>query len=153
MGKNWKRFTLFKFRTMYQDAELRKAELQAAYNVGDLLFKLKDDPRRTRIGRFLRRTSLDELPQFFNILVGEMSVVGPRPQVPAEVENYEEWHCRRLDVTPGLTGLWQVNGRSDLTFDEMVRLDVYYAEHWSPWLDIKLILRTIPAVLLARGAY
>jgi exopolysaccharide biosynthesis polyprenyl glycosylphosphotransferase len=153
VGKNWKRFTLFKFRTMYEDAEKRKAELQAAYNVGDLLFKLKDDPRRTRIGRFLRRTSLDELPQFFNILVGEMSVVGPRPQVPAEVENYEEWHCRRLDVTPGLTGLWQVNGRSDLTFDEMVRLDVYYAEHWSPWLDIKLILRTIPAVLLARGAY
>ncbi len=153
VGKNWKRFTLFKFRTMYRDAEQRKAELQAAYNVGDLLFKLKDDPRRTRIGRFLRRTSLDELPQFFNILVGEMSVVGPRPQVPAEVENYEEWHCRRLDVTPGLTGLWQVNGRSDLTFDEMVRLDVYYAEHWSPWLDIKLILRTIPAVLLARGAY
>lgn len=153
VGKNWKRFTLFKFRTMYQDAEKRKAELQAAYNVGDLLFKLKDDPRRTRIGRFLRTTSLDELPQFFNILVGEMSVVGPRPQVPAEVENYEEWHCRRLDVTPGLTGLWQVNGRSDLTFDEMVRLDVYYAEHWSPWLDIKLILRTIPAVILARGAY
>lgn len=153
VGKNWKRFTLFKFRTMYQDAEKHKAELQAAYNVGDLLFKLKDDPRRTRIGRILRRTSLDELPQFFNILLGEMSVVGPRPQVPAEVENYEEWHCRRLDVTPGLTGLWQVNGRSDLTFDEMVRLDVYYAEHWSPWLDIKLILRTIPAVLLARGAY
>jgi len=153
VGKNWQRFTLFKFRTMYEDAEQRKAELQAAYNVGDLLFKLKDDPRRTRTGAFLRRTSLDELPQFFNILMGEMSVVGPRPQVPAEVENYEEWHCRRLDVTPGLTGLWQVNGRSDLTFDEMVRLDVYYAEHWSPWLDIKLILRTIPAVLLARGAY
>jgi len=153
VGKNWNRFTLLKFRTMYQDAEQRKAELQAEYNVGDLLFKLKDDPRRTRVGRILRRTSLDELPQFFNILTGEMSVVGPRPQVPAEVENYEEWHCRRLDVTPGLTGLWQVNGRSNLTFDEMVRLDVYYAEHWSPWLDIKLILRTIPAVLLARGAY
>ena len=153
VGKNGKRFTLFKFRTMAQDAEKRKAELQAEHNVGDLLFKLKDDPRRTRVGRILRTTSLDELPQFFNILVGEMSVVGPRPQVPAEVENYEEWHCRRLDVTPGLTGLWQVNGRSDLSFDEMVRLDVYYAEHWSPWLDIKLILRTIPAVLLARGAY
>jgi exopolysaccharide biosynthesis polyprenyl glycosylphosphotransferase len=153
VGKNWKRFTLYKFRTMYVDAEKRKAELQAAHNVGDLLFKLKDDPRRTRVGRFLRRTSLDELPQFFNILLGEMSVVGPRPQVPAEVDNYEEWHCRRLDVTPGLTGLWQVNGRSDLSFDEMVRLDVYYAEHWSPWLDVKLILRTIPAVLMARGAY
>jgi exopolysaccharide biosynthesis polyprenyl glycosylphosphotransferase len=153
VGKNWKRFTLYKFRTMYQDAEKMKAELQAAHNVGDLLFKLKDDPRRTRVGRILRTTSLDELPQFFNILIGEMSVVGPRPQVPAEVDNYEEWHCRRLEVTPGLTGLWQVNGRSDLSFDEMVRLDVYYAEHWSPWLDVKLILRTIPAVLLARGAY
>ncbi|HVB65485.1 MAG TPA: undecaprenyl-phosphate glucose phosphotransferase [Nitrolancea sp.] len=153
VGKNWRRFTLYKFRTMSQDAEKMKAELQAAHNVGDLLFKLKDDPRRTRVGRILRTTSLDELPQFFNILIGVMSVVGPRPQVPAEVDNYEEWHCRRLEVTPGLTGLWQVNGRSDLSFDEMVRLDVYYAEHWSPWLDVKLILRTIPAVLLARGAY
>ena len=153
VGKNLRRFTCYKFRTMYEDAEERKAELQQRYQVGDLLFKLKDDPRRTRVGRFLRRTSLDELPQFLNVLRGDMSVVGPRPQVPAEVMNYEEWHHRRLAVTPGLTGLWQVNGRSDLSFEEMVRLDVYYAEHWSPWLDIKLILRTIPAVILGRGAY
>lgn len=153
VGKDWRRFICYKFRTMSQDAELLKADLIAAHNAGDLLFKLKDDPRRTRVGRFLRRTSLDEFPQFINVLLGEMSVVGPRPQIPAEVDNYEEWHHRRLTVTPGLTGLWQVNGRSDLTFDEMVKLDLYYAEHWSPWLDIKLMLRTIPAVLLGRGAY
>src|SRR5690606_7629255 len=153
VGKNGRRFTCYKFRSMCQDAEQRKAELQAVYRKGELLFKLKDDPRRTRVGRFLRRTSLDELPQFINVLLGEMSVVGPRPPVPSEVAAYEDWHYERLMVTPGLTGLWQVNGRSNLTFDEMVKLDLYYAEHWSPWLDIKLILRTIPAVLLGRGAY
>src|SRR5690606_3908743 len=154
VGKNGRRFTLYKFRSMCKDAEEKKAELLAAASPKDgLLFKLKDDPRVTRVGRILRRTSLDELPQFFNVLVGEMSVVGPRPQVPSEVAAYEDWHYQRLMVTPGLTGLWQVNGRSNLTFDEMVKLDLYYAEHWSPWLDIKLILRTIPAVLLGRGAY
>ena len=153
VGKGGQRFTLYKFRSMYQDAEERKAELQATYQLGALLFKIKDDPRITRVGRFLRRTSLDELPQFFNVLLGEMSVVGPRPPVPAEVLAYDDWHYERLLVTPGLTGLWQVSGRSDLTFDEMVKLDLYYAEHWSPWLDIKLMLRTIPAVILARGAY
>lgn len=153
VGKGGRRFTLYKFRSMCQDAEERKAELQAAYQIGTLLFKIKDDPRVTRVGRFLRRTSLDELPQFFNVLMGEMSVVGPRPPVPAEVRAYDDWHYERLLVTPGLTGLWQVSGRSDLTFDEMVKLDLYYAEHWSPWLDIKLILRTVPAVILARGAY
>jgi exopolysaccharide biosynthesis polyprenyl glycosylphosphotransferase len=153
VGKGGRRFTLYKFRSMYQDAEERKAELQATYQLGALLFKIKDDPRITRVGRFLRRTSLDELPQFFNVLLGEMSVVGPRPPVPAEVLAYDDWHYERLLVTPGLTGLWQVSGRSDLTFDEMVKLDLYYAEHWSPWLDIKLMLRTIPAVILARGAY
>ncbi|WP_294084413.1 undecaprenyl-phosphate glucose phosphotransferase [Sphaerobacter sp.] len=154
VGKNGRRFTLYKFRSMCKDAEEKKKELLAAASPKDgLLFKLKDDPRVTRVGRILRRTSLDELPQFFNVLIGEMSVVGPRPQVPSEVAAYEDWHYQRLMVTPGLTGLWQVNGRSNLTFDEMVKLDLYYAEHWSPWLDIKLILRTIPAVLLGRGAY
>lgn len=154
VGKNGRRFILYKFRSMCQDAERQKEELmRAAGEENGLLFKLKDDPRVTRVGKFLRRTSLDELPQFINVLVGDMSVVGPRPQVPSEVAAYEDWHYQRLLVTPGLTGLWQVNGRSDLTFDEMVKLDLYYAEHWSPWLDIKLILRTIPAVLLARGAY
>ena len=105
------------------------------------------------LGAVLRRWSLDELPQFLQVLRGEMSLVGPRPQLPEEVEVYEEWHHQRLLVTPGLTGLWQVNGRSELTFDEMVRLDLYYAEHWSPWLDTKIVLRTIPAVLIGRGAY
>ncbi|HEU4792206.1 MAG TPA: undecaprenyl-phosphate glucose phosphotransferase [Nitrolancea sp.] len=153
VGKGGRRFTLYKFRSMCQDAEERKAELQATYQLGTLLFKIKDDPRVTRVGHFLRRTSLDELPQFFNVLLGEMSVVGPRPPVPAEVRAYDDWHYERLLVTPGLTGLWQVSGRSNLTFDEMVKLDLYYAEHWSPWLDIKLMLRTVPAVILARGAY
>jgi exopolysaccharide biosynthesis polyprenyl glycosylphosphotransferase len=153
VGKGGQHFVLYKFRSMCQDAEARKAELLAAHNAGVLLFKLKDDPRITRVGRALRRTSLDELPQFVNVLLGEMSVVGPRPPVPAEVDAYDDWHHERLTITPGLTGLWQVSGRSDLTFDEMVKLDLYYAEHWSPWLDIKLILRTVPAVVLSRGAY
>jgi lipopolysaccharide/colanic/teichoic acid biosynthesis glycosyltransferase len=105
------------------------------------------------VGRFLRRTSLDELLNIFNILRGEMSWVGPRPAVPSEVAEYEDWHRQRLLIMPGLTGLWQVSGRSNLTFDEMVLLDLYYAEHWSLWLDLKIMLRTVPAVLLARGAY
>jgi lipopolysaccharide/colanic/teichoic acid biosynthesis glycosyltransferase len=121
--------------------------------IDERLIKQRDDPRRTRVGKWLRRTSLDELPQFVNVLRGEMSIVGPRPPVPAEVAKYDDWHHDRLLVTPGLTGLWQVSGRSNLTFEEMVRLDLYYAEHWSPWLDIKIMLRTIPAILTARGAY
>jgi lipopolysaccharide/colanic/teichoic acid biosynthesis glycosyltransferase len=117
------------------------------------LFKAQNDPRLTNTGRRLRRWSFDELPQFINILKGEMSVVGPRPQLPDEVAAYEDWHRQRLLVTPGLTGLWQINGRSTLTFDEMVRLDLYYAEHWSPWLDLKIVLRTAPAIVTGRGAY
>ncbi len=153
VGREGRRFTCYKFRTMIEDAESQKARLQEAYGRNDLLFKLKDDPRRTRFGSFLRRSSLDELPQFFNVVLGEMSIVGPRPAVPPEVAEYEEWHYDRLLVLPGLTGLWQVSGRSNLTFDEMVRLDLYYAENWSPWLDVKTILRTVPAIVLARGAY
>jgi exopolysaccharide biosynthesis polyprenyl glycosylphosphotransferase len=153
VGKGGRLFTLYKFRSMIHGAEVQQPVLQRAYGRSALLFKLRDDPRVTRVGRFLRRTSLDELPQFVNVLKGEMSVVGPRPPVPAEVAEYQDWHLQRLMVTPGLTGLWQVNGRSDLSFDEMVRLDLYYAEHWSPWLDIKLMLRTVPVVLTGRGAY
>ena len=153
VGRNGRRFMCFKFRTMVQDAEMKKAELQNMYGDHPFFFKDKNDPRRTRVGKFLRRSSLDELPQFFNVFLGEMSFVGPRPGVPAEVSRYDEWHRDRLLVTPGLTGLWQVSGRSNLTFDEMVRLDLYYAEHWSPWLDIKIMLRTLPAVLTGRGAY
>lgn len=154
VGRDGHVFTLYKFRCMVENADEQRAELMAKYDYMDpRLFKLKDDPRLTPVGRWLRRLSLDELPQFFNVLRGQMSVVGPRPQLPEEVETYEEWHRQRLLVTPGLTGLWQINGRSHLTFDEMVRLDLYYAEHWSPWLDLKIILRTIPAVLTGRGAY
>lgn len=153
VGRNGRRFMCYKFRTMVNDAEAQKAKLQEAYGQTNLLFKLKDDPRRTRVGRFLRRASLDELPQFINILAGDMSIVGPRPAIPPEVAVYEDWHYDRLLVPPGLTGLWQVNGRSNLSFDEMVRLDLYYAENWSPWLDIKTILRTVPAIVTARGAY
>jgi len=153
VGRNGKRFTCYKFRTMVADAEARRAELEAKHGNGNLLFKLKDDPRRTRVGRILRRSSLDEVPQFINVLLGQMSVVGPRPAIPPEVAEYEEWHFDRLLVLPGLTGLWQVNGRSNLSFDEMVRLDLYYAENWSPWLDIKTMLRTVPAIVTARGAY
>ena len=153
VGRDGKHFTCYKFRTMVKDAEQLQAQLSQEYNVDRRLAKLKDDPRRTRVGKFLRKTSLDEFPQFFNILVGDMSLVGPRPPVPAEVAEYDEWHLGRLLITPGLTGLWQVSGRSNLTFDEMVRLDLYYAEHWSLWLDVKVMLRTIPALVTARGAY
>lgn len=153
VGRNGRLFTCFKFRTMVRDAESLTEYLENEYGVDSRLVKVKDDPRRTRTGRVLRKFSLDELPQFVNVLLGEMSIVGPRPPVPAEVAKYDDWHHGRLLVTPGMTGLWQVSGRSNLTFDEMVRLDLYYAEHWSPWLDVKIMLRTVPAVLLGRGAY
>ncbi|CAN5486147.1 sugar transferase [soil metagenome] len=153
VGRGGLRFVCFKFRTMTTDAEEQRRQLQEAHGQGTLLFKLKDDPRRTRVGRILRRSSLDELPQFINILLGHMSIVGPRPAIPPEVAEYEDWHFDRLLVLPGLTGLWQVNGRSNLSFDEMVRLDLYYAENWSPWLDIKTMIRTVPAIVTARGAY
>ena len=117
------------------------------------MFKIKDDPRCTRVGRILRRFSLDELPQFVNVLLGDMSVVGPRPALPSEVEQYEDWHHERLSIPAGITGLWQVMGRSDLSFNEMVMLDLFYAENWSLWLDFKIMLRTVPTVLFSRGAY
>ncbi len=153
VGRDGNQFICFKFRSMVENAEQLKEELMKQAGNNGPLFKMKDDPRITRVGRILRKTSLDEMPQFINVVLGEMSVVGPRPQIPAEVELYDDWHHRRLEVTPGLTGLWQVSGRSDLSFDEMVKLDLYYAENWSPWLDIKLMLRTIPAVMFGRGAY
>ncbi|MCS7246584.1 MAG: undecaprenyl-phosphate glucose phosphotransferase [Thermomicrobium sp.] len=153
IGKGGKPFTLYKFRSMVDGAHKQQEALRRSTGRSALLFKLRDDPRVTRVGRILRRTSLDELPQFFNVLKGEMSVVGPRPPVPEEVAEYQSWHLQRLLVTPGLTGLWQVNGRSDLSFDEMVRLDLYYVENWSPWLDLKVMLRTVPVVLTGRGAY
>ena len=153
VGRGGKVFTAYKFRTMRAGAEDEKNDLAHLNEATGPLFKIRNDPRITPVGKFLRRTSLDELPQFWNVLNGDMSLVGPRPPLPNEVAQYEEWHKRRLDVSPGLTGLWQVSGRSELTFDEMVMLDLYYIENWSPWLDIWIMLKTIPALLTARGAY
>ncbi|MCB0063942.1 MAG: sugar transferase [Caldilineaceae bacterium] len=153
IGKNGKPFPCYKFRSMVVDADARKHEIAALNEASGPLFKMRDDPRQTRVGRFIRRFSLDELPQLYNVVRGEMSVIGPRPNLPREVEEYQEWHKKRLAASPGITGLWQVSGRSDLTFDEMVLLDVYYVENWSLALDFHILLRSIPAVLWARGAY
>jgi exopolysaccharide biosynthesis polyprenyl glycosylphosphotransferase len=153
VGKDGKLFTAYKFRTMVVDAEERKAELARLNESDGPSFKIRNDPRMTRVGRFLRRSSLDELPQLWNILRDEMSLVGPRPPLPEEVARYDDWHRRRLEVKPGLTGLWQVLGRSDTSFDEMVRLDIYYAENWSQGMDLRILLETIPAVLSGKGAY
>jgi exopolysaccharide biosynthesis polyprenyl glycosylphosphotransferase len=153
IGRRGRPFTLLKFRTMHANAEAEQERLAPLNEATGPLFKIRDDPRITRVGRVLRRTSLDELPQVFNILMGEMSWVGPRPGTPGEVAQYEPWHRKRLEVLPGLTGIWQVSGRSDLTFDEMVRLDLYYIENWNLWLDVVILLRTIPAVITGRGAY
>ncbi len=153
IGKDGEPFTAFKFRSMVVEAEALRPQLAALNEADGPLFKIKDDPRVTHVGRYLRRFSLDELPQIFNVLRGNMSLVGPRPALPDEVAAYEPWHRKRLEVTPGITGLWQISGRSDLSFDEMMLLDIYYVENWSPLLDISIMLRTIPKVLMGRGAY
>lgn len=153
IGKNGKPFTCYKFRSMVTDADELRSSLASLNEATGPLFKVRNDPRQTRVGRFLRHYSLDELPQLYNVLRGEMSLVGPRPNLPHEVEQYQEWHKKRLSVSPGVTGLWQVSGRSDLTFDEMVLLDIYYVEHWSLALDLHILLRSIPAVFHGRGAY
>ncbi len=153
VGKNHQTFPARKFRSMYVDAEQRLAELQSRNEATGPLFKMRNDPRVTRVGKWLRRTSLDELPQLLNVLSGDMSLVGPRPPIPAEVDKYESWHLKRLSAAPGMTGLWQVSGRSELPFDEMVLLDIYYIENWTLGLDLQILLRTIPAVLSGRGAY
>jgi exopolysaccharide biosynthesis polyprenyl glycosylphosphotransferase len=153
VGRNGCPFIAYKFRSMYVGAEEEQEKLNGLNEAVGPLFKIKQDPRRTRVGRWLRRMSLDELPQLWNVLRGEMSLVGPRPAMLNEVQQYQHWHKRRLDVAPGLTGLSQVSGRSELTFDEQAMLDIYYIENWSPWLDMWILLRTIPTVLFARGAY
>jgi exopolysaccharide biosynthesis polyprenyl glycosylphosphotransferase len=153
VGTNGKHFKVYKFRTMVVDAEQKKAELAQHNEADGPIFKIRNDPRLTRVGRFLRRTSLDEIPQLWNIVIGQMSWVGPRPATPDEVAKYEPWHLRRLAAKPGLTGLWQVSGRSDTTFEEMVRLDIYYVEHWSLLMDLRIVAQTIPTVLSGRGAY
>ena len=153
VGKGGRQFVLYKFRSMGEGAEEEQEKLTDLNEAEGPIFKIRHDPRCTRAGRFLRRTSLDELPQFYNVLRGEMSLVGPRPPIPAEVERYEEWHKKRLEVSPGMTGLWQVSGRSELTFDEMVLLDIYYIENWSAAMDTEIFLRTIPKIIFGSGAY
>ena len=146
-------FLMFKFRTMVAGAAARQSELEAANEAAGALFKIRDDPRVTRVGAFLRRFSLDEVPQVLNVLRGEMSLVGPRPLPLRDYEQLEEWHRKRYHVLPGMTGLWQISGRSDLSFDDLVRLDFYYLDNWSIWLDISILLKTFPAVFARRGAY
>ena len=154
IGENGRVFRCWKFRSMYADAESRKKELLQRNEMNGAAFKIKDDPRITRVGRFLRKTSLDELPQFWNILRGEMSLVGTRPPTPDEVERYENWHRKRICIKPGLTGLWQVSGRNRITdFDEIARLDIKYIENWSLWLDIKILLKTVQVILIGQGSY
>jgi exopolysaccharide biosynthesis polyprenyl glycosylphosphotransferase len=153
LGLQRRPFTLLKFRTMVADAELLLADLLTHNEADGPLFKLRHDPRITRVGRWLRRYSLDELPQLWNVLRGEMSLVGPRPPLPSEVAAYEDWQLDRLEVRPGITGLWQVSGRSDLSFDEYVRLDLFYIENWSLAYDLFMVIKTIPMLLKAKGAY
>jgi exopolysaccharide biosynthesis polyprenyl glycosylphosphotransferase len=153
VGKDGRLFQMMKFRSMSQDAEQRRAALLAANEADGPIFKIRNDPRITRVGRWLRRTSLDELPQVFNVLRGEMSLVGPRPPLPSEVEEYEQWQLGRLRAVPGMTGLWQVSGRSDVSFHDMVRLDLHYIRNWSFSLDLEILWRTLPAVVRSRGAF
>jgi exopolysaccharide biosynthesis polyprenyl glycosylphosphotransferase len=153
IGKNGRRFKMYKFRSMYVDAEERKKELMKDNEVTGLMFKMENDPRITKVGRFLRKTSIDELPQFFNVLKGDMSLVGTRPPTVDEFEQYNVYYRRRLSITPGLTGMWQVSGRSDITdFDEVVKLDLEYIDNWSLKEDAKIMLRTIWVVLFGRGS-
>jgi lipopolysaccharide/colanic/teichoic acid biosynthesis glycosyltransferase len=152
VGQNGRAFRMLKFRSMYQDAEQRLEALRALNEMSGPVFKMANDPRTTKVGRFLRRTSLDELPQFINVLRGEMSVVGPRPPIPAEVTQYKRWQRRRLSVRPGITCIWQISGRNGIDFDRWMELDLQYIDEWSLWRDVQICLKTIPAVLSARGA-
>ena len=153
VGLNERDFDMLKFRTMRADAEALQSRLERENEAEGALFKIRDDPRVTRVGRFLRRFSIDEIPQVLNVLRGEMSLVGPRPLPVRDYELLEPWHRKRYLVLPGMTGLWQIAGRSSLGFDDLVRLDFYYLDHWSIWLDISILLKTLPAVISARGAY
>jgi lipopolysaccharide/colanic/teichoic acid biosynthesis glycosyltransferase len=153
IGLGEREFRMLKFRTMVAGADRQKPALEHANEAGAVLFKIRDDPRVTRVGRVLRRFSLDEIPNVLNVLRGEMSLVGPRPLPVRDHGLLESWHRRRYNVLPGMTGLWQVAGRSDLTFDDLVRLDFYYLENWSIWLDVTILFKTPFVVLAQRGAY
>ena len=151
-GLNGRKFSLLKLRTMVPDAAGQKEALLSANEMSGPVFKIRRDPRVTRVGAHLRRFSLDELPQLWNVLAGEMALVGPRPPVPEEVVRYERWQRRRLSMKPGMTGLWQVSGRSEIDFEEWMALDLRYIDNWSFWLDLKILLKTFPAVIGGRGA-
>lgn len=153
VGQGGRLFTCYKFRSMVPDAESLKAELVKMNEATGPAFKIRNDPRITAIGHFLRRSSLDEVPQLFNVLSGQMSMVGPRPQIPTEVALYEPWHRGRLAVTPGITCLWQISGRSHVGFDEWMRLDLEYVRRRSLALDLRILLGTLPAVIARKGAY
>lgn len=153
LGKDGKPFEMMKFRSMFVGAHELREDLKRRNEASGAMFKMKEDPRITRFGRFIRKTSLDELPQLINILKGDMSMVGPRPPLPDEVERYQAHHLKRLAVRPGVTGLWQVSGRDRRDFEEMSRLDLYYIENWSIMFDLKIILKTVPVVLSRKGAY
>lgn len=154
IGKNGRTFKMWKFRSMYIDAEQRKIELMKHNQMkGGVLFKMKNDPRITRVGRFIRKFSIDELPQLQNVLLGDMSLVGPRPPLPSEVAQYTPYQRQRLEVIPGVTCIWQVSGRSEISFAQQVEMDIEYISTQSFWQDITLLLKTVPAVLSARGAY
>ncbi len=152
IGLHGREFWLYKFRSMISGAEQQLPGLKHRNEMSGPVFKMRDDPRATRVGRFLRKTSLDELPQFWNVLKGDMSVVGPRPPIPSEVKQYERWHRRRLSVKPGITCTWQVSGRNEVEFDRWMELDLHYIDNWSLWHDLEIVLRTIPAVILGKGA-
>ena len=146
-------FACFKFRTMRSGSDQQQADLESLNEASGALFKIRRDPRLTRVGRMLRRFSLDELPQLVNVLLGQMSLVGPRPLPQRDFEQLEDWHKTRYLVLPGITGLWQVSGRSELDFDDLVRLDFLYLERWSIGLDLSILLKTVPAVITRRGAF
>lgn len=153
IGKNEKPFKIYKIRTMEVNAESKLSQLMSQNEVKGPMFKMKEDPRVTKVGKVLRKTSLDEIPQLINVLKGDMSLVGPRPPLPREVDEYTDYQKKRLAVKPGCTGLWQVSGRSELSFDEMVALDLDYIKNQSLWLDIKIILKTIKVMIFRSGAY
>ncbi len=153
IGRNGRRFKIYKFRSMYADAEARKKELEKQNEMQGLMFKMENDPRITKVGRFIRKTSIDELPQFYNVVKGDMSLVGTRPPTEDEFEKYNQYYRRRISMTPGLTGLWQVSGRSDIeNFDDVVKYDLEYIDKWSLTLDVKILLRTVWVVLMGRGS-
>ncbi|WP_338788136.1 sugar transferase [Metabacillus sp. FJAT-53654] len=153
IGKNGREFKMFKFRSMVTDAEEKLTELLKYNEVDGAMFKMKDDPRVTKVGRFIRKTSIDELPQLFNVLKGDMSLVGPRPPLPREVKEYTKYDLQRLLVTPGCTGLWQISGRSSIGFNEMVQLDLYYIQNRTILFDLKIIFKTFKLILGSKDAF